>query len=226
MIVAGIGWISKQKCGFFRQNQQKEFQDFKSLYQEFENEGVFKPSEKKVRWLNTNSNRHCFAAMLALRDAVKNVSDIHGLSSEISLLSASEEGSLKANLEYFQDYIQSGRKLARGILFTHTLPTSLTAETAIAFGFKGPVLHLSAAKPKLNLIFERSESLSKRAKNLSFLCFAATEELLLCFFLRPAHSKGEKGFCSLSELKSQVGHLWNLKEVFKILKTPVTVDYL
>lgn len=54
---------------------------------------------------------------------------------------------LEANVAYFRDYVDAGRKLGRGALFIYTLPTSTAAEVAIAMGLRGPLLHIQEPGP-------------------------------------------------------------------------------
>ena len=161
MKVAGIGWMSGDSCGSLRREWQMKLDDPKILYQQLEAEGFFTVPLAKVRWLNTVSQRYCMAAALALRDAFETSAAMRLNPQTTGVLSLSRDGALHPNLEYFKDYIHSGRKLARGNLFVHTLPTSPLAETAITFGLKGPVFHLSSAAPQLNLLFDRGEALGK-----------------------------------------------------------------
>jgi hypothetical protein len=61
---------------------------------------------------------------------------------EIGLLAAGFDGCLRADLDYFSDYVASGRTLGRANLFIYTLPTSAACAVAIALGLTGPALHL------------------------------------------------------------------------------------
>jgi hypothetical protein len=61
-------------------------------------------------------------------------------SREIGILSGGSEGCLKANEEYFRDYVANGRTLGRGNLFIYTLNTSALGELAIALSLTGPCM--------------------------------------------------------------------------------------
>lgn len=216
--VAGAGWISREACGSLRRARQEKFDDPKILYQQLEAEGFFLVPQAKVRWLNTVSQRYCLAAALALRDAFESAAEWRRVLTETGVLGLSRDGALQANLEYFKDYVSAGRKLARGNLFVHTLPTSPLAETAITFGFKGPIFHLSAAEPKLNLLIERGEALERTSKKMNFLCFTADENAVIAFLLRSGSIETRPELFSIKEMKQNIGNLGSSKDIFQALK--------
>jgi 3-oxoacyl-(acyl-carrier-protein) synthase len=63
----------------------------------------------------------------------------------IGILGCGYGGVLRADVEYFRDYVAQGRTIGRGNLFIYTLPTSALSEVAIALGLTGPTLHLHEA---------------------------------------------------------------------------------
>jgi 3-oxoacyl-(acyl-carrier-protein) synthase len=92
--------------------------------------------ERPVKYLSrmTVETRCCLcAAALAMKAA-----DWNG--GEIGLISSSAEGVVKANEEYFRDYVATGRTLGRGNLFIYTLATSALGEVAIALSLTGPAM--------------------------------------------------------------------------------------
>lgn len=225
MIVSGFGWISGETCGSLRRGRLQEYTDPKALYQQLAPEGFLTLPPEKVRWLGTGSNRWCLAAALALSDAFENRKEADLIPEQTGVLSLSREGALKANLEYFRDYLASGKKSARGNLFVHTLPTSPMADTAMTFGLKGPLFHLGSSEPKLALLLEQAETLGRESKELSLLCFAASGEVVLCFLLRPAGAAADAGLFSLDQLKSAAGTLWNIEEILEALNTEKDVNH-
>ncbi|MGD0138448.1 MAG: hypothetical protein ABSD28_06185 [Tepidisphaeraceae bacterium] len=73
---------------------------------------------------------------------------------EIGLLAARSEGLLRANEEYFQDYVAMGRTLGRGNLFIYTLATSALGEAAIALSLTGPSMFIQDdARPLAALVW-------------------------------------------------------------------------
>jgi hypothetical protein len=86
----------------------------------------------------TPETRCClFAASLSLKHARWETDAV-----EIGLLSAGSDGCLRANGEYFHDYVANGRTLGRGNLFIYTLQTSALGEVAIALSLTGPCMFI------------------------------------------------------------------------------------
>lgn len=223
MIVAGIGWISGEMCGSLRRGWLEEFRDSGTLYRQLEEAGVFNTPLKKVRWFCGLSQRLSLASALALRDAFDLAGQIALDPTKVGVVSLSRDGALKANLEYFKDYVQSGRKSARGNLFIRTLPTSPQAQVAMIFGFKGPIFHLSTPEPRLGELIARCEALGNRTEGLNLLCCVALEKGVICFFLKPGTGKKKEGLFTTRELNALTGHLWNLDEILEALKVPVGI---
>ena len=224
MNVAGIGWISGAMCGSLRRGWLEEFKDANTLYGQLEEAGVFNTPVKKVRWFCDLSQRFYLASALALRDAFDLAGQIALDPSKVGMVSLSCEGALKANLEYFKDYVQSGRKSARGNFFIRTLPTSPLAQVAMNFGFKGPIFHISMPDPRMGRLIERGEALAKRTEGLNLLCCVGGEKGVISFFLKPGNSSGRQGLYSTQELKDLIGHLWDLDEVLEALKIQTGVS--
>lgn len=86
--------------------------------------------------LTTESRFGLCAASMALRASPQRESG----DSEIGIVSASVDGCLRDNREYFRDYVDCGRTLGRGNLFIYTLPTSVAGEIAIALSLTGPCM--------------------------------------------------------------------------------------
>ncbi len=223
MIVAGIGWIAGGLCGSVRRGKQEEFTDAAHLYHQLEEAGVFNTPLKKVRWFCDVSQRLSLASALALQDAFDLPGQIALDPSKVGMVSLSRDGALKANLEYFKDYVQSGKKSARGNLFIRTLPTSPLAQVAMLFGFKGPVFHVSTPAPKFSDLIERCAALGERSEDLNLLCFVAFETGVICFLLKPSSGKKKDGLYTSAELNALIGGLWNLEEALEALKVPVGV---
>jgi 3-oxoacyl-(acyl-carrier-protein) synthase len=86
----------------------------------------------------TPETRCClFAASIALKHSSWDPS-----THEIGLLCSGSAGALRANAEYFQDYVANGRTLGRGNLFIYTLPTSTIGEVVIALNLTGPSMFI------------------------------------------------------------------------------------
>jgi len=223
MIVAGIGWIFGEMCGSVRRGWQEEFKDSDTLYRQLETSGVFNTPLRKVRWFCDVSQRFSLASALALRDAFDLAGQIALDPAKIGMLGLSRDGALKANVEYFKDYIQSGRKSARGNLFIRTLPTSPLAQVAMIFGFKGPIFHMSTQQPRMAALIERGNAFGRRAENMNLLCCVSSEKGVISFFLKPELGTKREGLYSTAELNTLIGHLWKLEEVLEALKVSVGI---
>ena len=92
------------------------------------------PDLKNFGRMPTETRASITAATLAQGAAEWNLSR----STEIGCLAASPDSSLRANRDYFFDYITAGRSLGRGNLFIYTLPTSTLGEIAIALNSSAP----------------------------------------------------------------------------------------
>lgn len=66
-----------------------------------------------------------------------------GGSVRVGLVACDRDGCLAANRAYYSDYVQAGRVLGRGQLFACTLPTTVSAECAIAARLTGPLLYVA-----------------------------------------------------------------------------------
>jgi len=78
---------------------------------------------------------------------------------EIGLLCAKSEGLLRANEEYFRDYVATGRTLGRGNLFIYTLATSALGEVAIALSLTGPSMFIQADERPLAALVRHGEQM-------------------------------------------------------------------
>lgn len=144
MKVFGIGWIADNAHGSLGLGLKS---DVLPVPKE-----VFTRTFKNLGRLNNASRLTCLAVGLALRDA--GLSYPPPDSVEIGIAGADTHGCLDADMDYFRDYIEGGRKLGRGNLFIYTLPTSTFAEAAIHFGLKGPLLYSSGTGGTGSPLFE------------------------------------------------------------------------
>lgn len=211
MIAAGIGWILDRACGSLRQGRQEEFKRGDEFYEKIARRGFFTAPEKKARWFCGLSQNYCLAAALALDDA-----GLTQLEREnTGVISLSSEGSLRQNTDYFKDFIDSGRKAAHGNLFVRTLPTTPLAQIAMAFGLKGPIVHISNSSPDFNQLIEQAAALSNK-NSLSLLCCVGTREnAVISFFLKPGDLQDAYSTENLTKL---CGHLRGTEEILRALK--------
>ena len=136
--VTGIGWVDAAAYGCVRQTVTTAYGGPEQA--PWRNPGLFAYPVKNLGRFDAPTRLACALCALALRDAGLRYAE--GLKQEIGLLGTNDEGCLAANRAFFRDYVESGRTLARGNLFIYTLPSSPLAETAIHFGFCGPVMYV------------------------------------------------------------------------------------
>jgi len=182
IIISGIGWISKQKYGCVKRKIRKDYTDIKSLYLKLQNESVFLYPVKNFGRFDTMSKMACCAGALALYDAGIKYSGKH--KQDIGIISTNTDGCLKSNMNYFKDYVQTGRKLARGNLFIYTLPSSPLAEAAIHFGFQGPLLYIMFPQKQVPSLLQYAECILSRREASTVLAMKVDEEKAVCFVLK------------------------------------------
>ncbi|MCK4401172.1 hypothetical protein KAW08_02560 [bacterium] len=187
MIISGIGWISKKKYGCVKKAVRKDYTDIKSMYSKLQNESVFLYPVKNFGRFDTTSKMACCAGALALHDAGIKYSEKY--KQDIGIISTNTDGCLKSNLDYFKDYVQTGRKLARGNLFIYTLPSSPLAEAAIHFGFQGPLLYIMFPQKQVSSLLQYAEGIISRREASAVLAMKVDEEKAVCFVMREYNHK-------------------------------------
>ena len=135
--VTGIGWVVGTSCGCVR--RQWRSGGGAATRAPWQPAALFASPVKHMGRFDEVTRLILCACALGLRDA--GVSYAEGRKLDFGLIGTSDEGSLAANRQYFRDYLQAGRTLARGNLFIYTLPSSPLAEAAIHFGLQGPLLY-------------------------------------------------------------------------------------
>lgn len=133
-------WINAKAYGMFRCGTVAEYGERTTLRSLAKTDGLLAyPVRNHGRFSPMTQRVFCLTA-LALRDA--GIEYAEGRRFNIGLLSTDAFGSAEANRDYFKDYIDGGRILARANLFIYTLPSSPMAEASVHFGLQGPLLYL------------------------------------------------------------------------------------
>ena len=139
-MIKGCGWVREDQCGCDRKSLQWQYDDVRSLCAQLLKDAVLAYPIKNLARFDEPSCLITLSVALALHDADILYAD--GKKQEIGILGTNPDGALASNIAYFRDYVEHGKKLARGNLFIYTLPTSPLAEVAIHFGLQGPLLYL------------------------------------------------------------------------------------
>jgi len=148
ILVRGVGWVDGHSFGCVRRQWRVDGgEDARAPWQQTD---LFAYPVKNLGRFNVETRLTVCACALGLRDA--GVLYGEGRKLEFGLIGTNADGSLAANRDYFQDYLQAGRTLARGNLFIYTLPSSPLAEAAIHFGLQGPMLYFGLPSGGGNLL--------------------------------------------------------------------------
>lgn len=132
----------------------------------------------------TAETRCCLcAASLAIKAAKWD-----SASEEIGLLCAGSEGGLRANEEYFRDYVANGRTLGRGNLFIYTLPTSALGEVAIALSLTGPCLFIDDGIDPVASLAKHAEQMIFDGEAGGMLCLWSAGDAAVCVAVGPGEA--------------------------------------
>ena len=201
IIVSGIGWITEKKYGCVREGLRRDYDDPGSLHSQLKNESVFPYPVKNFGRFDPVSKITCCVSALALRDA--GLSYSQNRKQDIGILGTNESGCLRANLNYFQDYVKAGRTLARGNLFIYTLPSSPLAEAAIYFGLQGPLLYVTTPVKRIPELLRYGRGMIYDGETSVVLAIKADETEAICFILVREDALPTGKICSLDEMVSR-----------------------
>jgi len=138
--IIGESKLGENRYILKRKKVNKSFTGLKQLYLDLKERSVLGYPVNNFARFDGISKASLIAIALALYDA--NIKYNKDQKQSIGILLSSVKGALDAQIDYFKDYVESGRTLGRGNLFIYTLPTSPLAEAAIHFGFSGPLIYV------------------------------------------------------------------------------------
>ncbi len=197
--VNGIGWFIKEDYGCVRSGFQQAFGNGEGL-SSLPKKDIFSHPFKNFGRLDNISKSTVFAVALALRDASVEYSRVR--KQDIGILGTNTGGSLRTDIEYFRDYIDSGRTLSRGNLFIYTLPSSPLGEAAIHFGFLGPLLYAAAGDHSLAGLMEMASEMIHGGETSMMLAGKAEDDEAVFFVIGKEAGPGQSSLCTLSEARS------------------------
>ena len=180
--VTGIGWLNRNEYGCVIGKIEKRHEGLDTLYSSFKHESLFSYPVKNFSRFDAISKTTCFCSALALKDAGIDYSSEQ--KKDAGIFGANDSGCLESNLNYFRDYVESGRILARGNLFIYTLPSIPLAEAAIHFGLSGPLLHLSFNEKSLPSLLSFAGKSILDGEAPAILAVKAEETDAVCFVLQ------------------------------------------
>ena len=179
--------------------------------------GIFTYPFKNFGRLDNVSKMVCYASALALKDAGEPYSSDN--KKDMGIICTNTDGSLESDIDYFKDYLVSGRKLSRGNLFIYTLPTSPLAEAAIHFGLQGPLLYMTQEKAKLPHVVRVAEDMMLLDETRSVMAGINSKEEAMYFVFKK--DPGAQPLCEISKaisvIEREIG-LSDMAEEFLMIK--------
>ncbi len=198
--VDGIGWVTRQGYGCIRSGLRQDFGPGEGPGS-LPKKGIFSHPFKNFGRLDAVSKTAAYGVALALQDAGIEYSPVQ--KQDIGIVGTSREGSLRTDIEYFKDYLSSGRTLSRGNLFIYTLPSSPLGEAAIHFGLTGPLVYAAVGSYSLLPLLDMSEQIVL-ADEARLMIAGKAEQDEAIFIVIAKSATGQNGFCSLSEARAIV----------------------
>jgi hypothetical protein len=221
--LCGIGWIGKEEYMCVMQNMRIRYSETTS-FDGPARKGIFSYSFKNFGRLDNVSKMVCYAAALALKDAEEPYSS--DCKKNMGIIGTNNDGSLESDVDYFKDYLVSGRKLSRGNLFIYTLPTSPLAEAAIHFGLQGPLLYMTSEKTKLSLVIRTAEDMLMLKESESVLAGINNKNEAMYFVFKKDPIPEGPVLCDISEAISvteKESSLLEMAEEFLLLRQSNTI---
>jgi 3-oxoacyl-(acyl-carrier-protein) synthase len=199
--VYGIGWLTTEGYGCIRSGLMHSFESGEGAVS-LPKKDIFSHPFKNFGRLDLISKMTAFGVSLALQDAGIEYSPV--AKQNIGIVGTNAEGSLRSDIEYFQDYLMSGRTLSRGNLFIYTLPSSPIGEAAIHFGFLGPVLYAAGENNSLSVVLDLANEMII-ADEAPVMLAGMTEADEAMFFVIGQERVGNgSDLCAVTEAQSLV----------------------
>ena len=198
--ITGAGWVDHGAFGQVVRERHVPYNPGGKLSEVARKWCFFAHPVKNFGRFDRTSKLTCCAVALALQDAGTAYGE--GRRLPFGVLMTGPDGCLAANERYFRDYVESGRKLARGNLFIYTLPTSPAAEAAIHFGLGGPTLYLRSSLSGIAAAVAATERMARYGGTCAMLLVTATEEAALAIVVDTR--EGNRQICSADELRDAV----------------------
>jgi len=212
-----MGWINKEEYISVLKGQSVSFKE-SSSFDGLSRKGIFSFLFKNFGRLDEVSKLVCYAIALALKDA--GVSYAGDLKKDMGLVGTNTDGPFQSDLDYFRDYMESGRKLSRGNLFLYTLPSSPLGEAAIHFGLRGPVFYMSSGNAPLSGVLRTASEMLMVGETQSVLAGINTKDEAVYMVIMKDPAPRQR-ICDISEALSLVekgGSLREMTEDFSKMK--------
>ncbi len=200
VVVSGIGWISSGAFGAAFRGLQGTYSHRKDLVQQMTDHQVFHPPLPPLGRYDAISRITCYAVGLCLLDG--RTAGNSGLSGDVGIMGANDSACVDSNIDYFQDFVSSGRTLGRGNLFIYTLPSSAIEAASIYFGLEGPVFYLSFSQDRTQELLHSAAHMVETGDADSFVAVDASATRGMAFLLsRDSQTRDQETRPSLQNLK-------------------------
>jgi len=208
--LCGMGWINKEEYICALKGETVSFKE-SSSFDGLSRRGIFSCPFKNFGRLDEVSKLVCYAVALALKDAGESYAG--DLKKDMGLVGTNADGPLQSDIDYFRDYIESGRKLSRGNLFLYTLPSSPFGEAAIHFGLQGPVFYMSSGQALLPGVLKTASEMLMLGETRSVLAGMNTKDEALYMVLAKDPAAQQQVLCDIPEALTVVEKGGSLREM-------------
>lgn len=192
-IITGIGWLAAGEYGCIGRGERSRLES--GLNDAGSRKGLFARPFRNFGRLDPLSRMTVAGISLALRDGAVGCSPER--KQDIGIIGTSSEGSLATDLRFFRDYVESGRKMARGGLFIYTLPSSPLGEAAIHFGLLGPLLYAGGGQNSFGEAIGMAERMLLREGSEAMLAGISGEDAAVYCLLTKGGGAPERGICDV-----------------------------
>lgn len=193
--VLGIGWLTRAGYGCIRRGLRQAYGSGEGAHS-LSKKGILLHPVKNFGRLDATSRMTVYAVALALQDAGIDYSPAK--KQDIGIIGTNDEGSLQSDIEYFRDYVGSGRTLSRGNLFIYTLPSSAVGEAAIHFGLQGPLLYTADERDSLAPVLDTAAEMILDSETPVMLAGKVRDDEAVYFVLAGDAGRRDAVLCDVS----------------------------
>lgn len=193
--INGIGWLNKEEYGCVMKRLRVYYKDKALLRKK-----IFSFPFKNFGRLDNISRMTCYTVALALKDA--GIKYSLNRKQDIGIIGTNTSGSLQSDIDYFKDYLESGRTLSRGNLFIYTLPSSPLAEAAIYFGLQGPLLYTAGPGKSLLTVMSVAAEMILLDESPAMIAGMCEEDAAVYFVLKRDSDSGQNVLCNIARAET------------------------
>jgi hypothetical protein len=197
--VIAAGWVNSHGYGTLENGEEHLFSEGETIYSVAKN-SIFNRPVRNFGRLDRLSRITLATVALALKDAGIESSPVNKVN--IGIIGTNSNGSLETDCDFFRDYLDNGRKLARANLFIYTLSSSPLGEASIHFGLKGPLLYTTCSENPLKSLLSTSMEMVAAAETDMCLAGITKGDEGIYFLLA---TQKEPGITPIADLLEAVG---------------------